>query len=515
MGMLILAATLIPGEAPSSTASVTPAAADAACVAGTESDFNGDGVRDTAVADPLATVSGLTRAGLVRVVLGGSGQSFEISQGLPEMGVSPEANDQFGKSLASYDENGDGCSDLVVGVPMEDVSVSGVDMPDAGMIHVIHGTPTGIGPGSTVVTWRQSDLAPATSVEANDWFGWSLAAGKTSAGQQFLAVGVPGENVGSAVDAGLIHYVQGATRTTASQDDPGVPGTAELNDRFGYSLAASPRYLAVGAPGEAIGEEAFAGLAIVFSHTITSGVPTAIAGVDQSVDGVSGTAETGDQLGTSLSMVAYRPSGAASETDALLAVGVPGEDIDPDPADPDDAADAGMVHVLQVPASGAVTQLKSVDRSVADVEGDVAAGDYFGQRVALANTAPGTVGTAATVRLAVGVPGHDTESGAEAGAVQVFPALGDPGAGDRILVRGGGVIPGDPGRRDYTGISLMATSANLYVGVPFGKTAGESRGGVYVLPWTLVDGGAGTATTLRPGAGGIPDDGDTFGTVIR
>jgi hypothetical protein len=50
-----------------------PQAVAATCTAGTASDFNGDGVADTAIADPDATVSGAKRAGLVRVVYGGQG----------------------------------------------------------------------------------------------------------------------------------------------------------------------------------------------------------------------------------------------------------------------------------------------------------------------------------------------------------------------------------------------------------------------------------------------------------
>ncbi|MEU1799543.1 hypothetical protein [Streptomyces sp. NPDC019937] len=37
------------------------------CTGGTSADFNGDGTADTVIADPLATVNGAERAGLVRV----------------------------------------------------------------------------------------------------------------------------------------------------------------------------------------------------------------------------------------------------------------------------------------------------------------------------------------------------------------------------------------------------------------------------------------------------------------
>ncbi|MFI1827145.1 FG-GAP repeat protein [Streptomyces sp. NPDC020412] len=108
----------------------TPAVAAATCQGGVDSDFNGDGVRDTAIADPEATVSGKERAGLVRVVLGGGKGVAELSQDTPNVSDAPEDGDRFGFSLAAYDANGDGCSDLAVGVPYEDIGTT----EDAGLV---------------------------------------------------------------------------------------------------------------------------------------------------------------------------------------------------------------------------------------------------------------------------------------------------------------------------------------------------------------------------------------------
>ncbi|MFD4635208.1 hypothetical protein ACFVYR_29585 [Streptomyces sp. NPDC058284] len=115
-----------------------------------------------------------------------------------------------------------------------------------------------------------------TTTEAGDLFGYALAAGATSGGKPYLAIGVPGEAIGDRSDAGCIHYVQGSTRTTVNQDDPDVPGVAEPNDRSGHSLAATSRYVAVGAPGEAIGDESFAGALTLFDHALEGGRPTAL-----------------------------------------------------------------------------------------------------------------------------------------------------------------------------------------------------------------------------------------------
>jgi hypothetical protein len=489
----------------------SPQAAAAACAAGTASDFNGDGLVDTVIGDPNATVNGVKRAGLVRVVLGGGRGVFEISQATTGMAATPEANDQFGFSNTTYDADGDGCTDLVVGVPYEDVTAGGARRIDAGAVYVIHGTPTGIGAGSKIIGYHQQELDSATSTEAYDWFGYAVKAGVTAGGSPFLVVGVPGENVTvddkTYPDAGAIEYIQGATRVPVSQKDPGVPGSVEANDRFGYSLAGTNRFFAVGTPGEAIGAAKFAGGVTVFSHTLAGGLPTALVGLDQDSVGVNGVAEAGDAFGTSLSMASYRPGDQTYNSDALLAIGSPGEDVQAN-------ADAGGAAVYRVQPSGAYTEVAAIDAEPADIEGAPVAGDFLGQRVTIANTNTGIATTAATVRLAVGVPGKDVGSVKDAGVVHVFRPLDAAiGASDRVLTRGSG-LPGTATARDYNGLALASGSSNLYVGVPYSKSSDTPKGVLYVLPWSDVDGAtsAGT-TTYQPGSGGVPDVGESFGRV--
>jgi hypothetical protein len=481
----------------------------AACSGGTESDFNGDGIRDLAITDPEATVDGQAGAGLVRIVLGGGKGVAELSQALSGMSANPEAGDKFGYSIATYDADQDGCTDLVVGVPYEDVASAEGDQFDAGSVHVIHGAPSGIGAGSPIDSYIQSELDGRTTTETGDLFGFALAAGDTADGQPFLAVGVPGEAIGAAQGAGCVHYLQGATKSVVSEEDPAVPGEAEVNDRFGYALAATGRYLAVGSPLESLGAKSFAGAATLFSHTLTDDRPTALGTLDEdSAELASGVAEAGDRFGTALSMIPYRPSGAAPATDALLAIGTPNEDVG-------NAADAGAVTVVRIQPDGTVTEVNLIDRNTSDVEGVPAVSDFFGQRVQLANTSPDGVGTAATIKLAASVPNQEVGAVENAGAVHVLPGVGAPGSGDWILTRGDGLLPDTAEARDFTGTGLWATSTDLYVGVPYSKTTGAQKGLVYVVPWSLVEGGAGTVRTLKPGADGLPDEGRAFGSVIR
>ncbi|MFI7320380.1 integrin alpha [Streptomyces venezuelae] len=455
MGAVLIAAT------GAFTVGVSPAVA-AGCTAGMESDFNGDGVRDMAIADPRAAVDDKAGAGLVRVVMGGDRGTFEISQALSQMNAGPEIGDQFGYSIAVYDADSDGCTDLVVGAPYEDVTTADGAQQDAGAVYVIHGTPAGIGAGSVVDSYTQAGLDGSTATEAGDLFGFSLAATKASGGKPTLAIGVPGEAIGSLKNAGCIHYVQGTKKATVNQDDPGIPGAAEANDRFGYSLAARFKYLVVGAPGEAIGSESFAGGVTVFSHTLTDGRPTSLGAIDEDQPELtSGTAEKDDRFGTSVALVSYRPQGASSETDALVAIGTPNEDVG-------NVADAGAVTVLHVKPTGAVKEVNLIDRLSSDVEGDPVVGDFFGQRVVLSNTEPDEVGTAANMRLAVSVPNQEVGAAENAGAVQVFHGLGAPGDKDVLLARGAG-LPDEAEARDFTGLGLWGTGSRLYVGVPYSR----------------------------------------------
>ena len=77
-----------------------------------------------------------------------------------------------------------------------------------------------------------------------------------------LAVGVPGEDLGTATDAGAVSVLYGSSGGLASdgqvlsQDTAGVPGVSEDGDRFGAALVAVEFNgdafgdLVVGAPGE-------------------------------------------------------------------------------------------------------------------------------------------------------------------------------------------------------------------------------------------------------------------------
>jgi hypothetical protein len=513
MSGIIAALGLLIAAAGATVSGAGPAVA--ATCAGTGSDYNGDGLVDNVVTDPQATVNGVPQAGLVRVLYAGGKGVSEISQATPGMGVAPEKGDQFGSAVAWTDFNGDGCTDLAIGTPNEDTGGSGSDVKDTGYLHIIYGSPSGIGAGSTIQPYSQAAFTPGANNEAGDRFGYALQAGTADSGQPYLVVGVPGEGVVADgvnhVNAGAIVYMQGTTKFTVTQNSAGVPGVVEDGDQFGAALTGTNRYFAVGAPGETIGTEAVAaGGVAVFNHTLTAGMPTPILGLDQAGEGdaVSGVAEAGDRFGAALSMVGYRPSNQTYNSDALLAIGTPGESIGTVPG-------AGGVAVLRIEPSGRFTEIKAFDAGTANVEGDPGAGDFLGQRVAITNTDTSVVTSTSTVRLAVGIPGRDVDGVKDAGVIQVFKPLdGDIGTADKIIKRGSGVLPGTPNARDFTGIALRSGTSLLYVGIPYSKDSATPKGVLYTMPWTDIDGTTQVGTkTFQPGAGGLSDIGTAFATV--
>ncbi|MFE2356996.1 trypsin-like serine protease [Streptomyces parvulus] len=478
-------------------------------------DFNCDGVEDIAVADPEATVGGDAKAGLVRIVYGGGKGTAEINQDLDWVPGGSEANDLFGQAIDTVDYDEDGCTDLVVGSPGENLG----DAVDAGMADVLHGARGGLGTGATKNTHFQqaegNGSISASAPESGDLMGQAVVAGTTAAGEPFVVIGTPGEGLGDLAKAGEAFYVRGGTNVSVHQDKLGVPGGVEAGDGFGAVLAADANHLAIGAPDENIGGDDTAGNLAVFTHTLNSEKrPTAIFGLDQDLDTVSGGAEAGDRFGAALALAPYRPSGAAAANESILAVGSPGEALSVDGVN---KAQTGGVTTFRITAAGTYTQLDGYSSGTADddVSGTSEAGDHFGATITAVNTAPRAVSTAATMRMAIGVPDEAIGSATSSGAVHVFSMLGAPGANDKWIESGDGDgIPGAPGANQRLGSSIHFTGTHLYVGMPHGPSA---RGALYALPMSNVTLGQPTApvTAYQPGQGGLPAVGTAFGHAAR
>ncbi len=179
-----------------------------------------------------------------------------------------EAEDQFGRALAAGDFNGDGFVDLAVGVPGETTNGAG----GAGLVEIYYGSISGLS-GTGVIFTQESSGVPGSS-ETNDHFGAALAAGELDLdGFADLAIGVPDEDIGSVVDAGMVVVLFGSASglsgaVALEYDQSNLPSraldcsgnfteSAESGDHFGFSVAmglagpaATLTRLIVGAPGE-------------------------------------------------------------------------------------------------------------------------------------------------------------------------------------------------------------------------------------------------------------------------
>ncbi|WP_328894199.1 trypsin-like serine protease [Streptomyces sp. NBC_00236] len=321
-------------------------------------DYNQDGYTDLVVATPGEAVDGASDAGMVDILFGGAGglgtgavksQHLEQGAGTGALSVSAsEAGDNMGKALAAG-TTAAGRPWILIGVPGESVGTEDA----AGMAFYVYGDtsrslhqdlPTGV-PG-----------AP----EAGDRFGASV----TGDGN-FFAIGAPGEDLDTAADAGQValfnHTLDADGRPTSiggvDQGNDAVSGAAETGDEFGAALAmtayrasatagATTSMLAIGSPGETTAsggvDHADAGRAVLVRINADN-TWTYLRELRQGEadDTVSGTSETGDRMGESLTAINTAPRQVATASSLLVAVGTPGEAIGTE-------KESGAIHVFSM-----------------------------------------------------------------------------------------------------------------------------------------------------------------------
>ncbi len=476
-------------------------------VKGASSDFDGDGFSDAVVADPYAdpvvSSTPVVDAGQLTVLYGnsstlGGGDVDTLVQGSGGVGNTASAGDRFGTTVAAADLDNDGYTDLLVGTPYEDIS----GQADSGLAQVIWGSSGGLGEGKASTQLTQSSFG-RTAV-AGDQLGYALdASNELSADSPMVAVGVPGGNVSGQNDAGWTGFFAAGLNDprAVDQDSAGIPGAAEVGDRFGEAITlglmagtSSRVDAAVGTPGEDLGSGT-SQITNAGAFTIINDLYTGVVAgqaYDQNSTNVPGTAENNDAFGQVMDSV------RAGNT-THVAVGIPSEDIG-------SAADAGSVQLFSSTGT-TMTPGVGLTQDITNVADISEAGDQFGRRLVLAP--PGLSDT--KTRLAVSAPYEDLPAGADAGLVQIFP-LDDLGAEvtyDQDKEIGGTQIEGRAAANDHfgEGLGFVAGTAerSILIGVP--DDVEFSSGIVHVLPLP-----SGPPRSWRPGVDGVPPTGaDRFG----
>ena len=131
------------------------------------------------------------------------------------------------------DFNGDGYRDVAVSAPL--AAVGGKS--NAGQIAVMYGSAEGLKTAGRTLISQNSTGVPG-SAEKNDYFGEATAAGDFNGdGYADLAVGAPGEDVGSDTDGGAVTIVWGSASGLAGGTTVADPAPSG-QDGYGKSLAA-------------------------------------------------------------------------------------------------------------------------------------------------------------------------------------------------------------------------------------------------------------------------------------
>jgi hypothetical protein len=452
----------------------------------TRSDFDGDGLDDIA-----ATVRGGV---VVRYSSGRFTDYFGNTTGSTAL--------TLGTAFTSGDFDNNGFDDLVVGDPDETDKANGTA---AGGLWIVPGSAQGL-QVSKIRHLNQSTAGVPDASESGDEFAGALAAGDINGdGRADLAVGLPGEDVGTQASAGglimLLSDANGVSTTGAKwldQNTSLVPDTAQSWDRFGGVLAIgkfnADTYadLAIGSPGENEGATA----------TPSKGSINLILGGASGLN-VRGVASVyGDdftQVAPGVKPIRLGFGGitlADTNNDGRddLVAGTPEATVD-------GKANAGMVVTLFGGNNGFFAGESQVStQNSTGIPGDAEAGDSFGASVTAGDITGDGFGD-----VVIGVPGEDV----------VDAPLAPPGnvvdAGVISLLRGSATGPAG-------GVALELSQGYEYT--PGTSERGDRFGdSVRVLD---LDGRDGLdAIVSAPGELGVdeggpaPTDGDTPGAVTE
>ncbi len=230
-------------------------------------DFDGDGFDDLAMGMPGASFAGQPEAGLVAVVPG-SAMKFDFGRAVVWSQDSPGVKDKieppfdleghhlterFGSALAAGDFDGDGFDDLAIGVAESTKTV-----PNAGAIHVLFGSPTGL-VGKKAHRLRfitQETPGVKGASEEFDYFGGVLhAADLDGDGRADLALQASGEITLPSYASGALEFLFGSKHgiVTNKHHAYGAKKLGEPEDTF-LSLSIASAFASGDIDGDGVNE---------------------------------------------------------------------------------------------------------------------------------------------------------------------------------------------------------------------------------------------------------------------
>jgi Zn-dependent metalloprotease len=415
-----------------------------------------------------------------------------------------------GKKPLTTDVNGDGHGDVVIGEPGRSVS----NVANGGDVRIVWGNSQGLDISGNEV-FSQDNAFVAGAANANGRFGAAVATADFHGdGFADIAVGAPNSPEGEGSVTLLRGYAWGVTTQNSFFAAPASTSVPEpfANSNFGASLAVGDFNddgfgdLAIGAPGHNVGR---GGVKVLYGSASglvrTTGATNWFA---QGVNSVPGTAEDGDNFGSSLAAGDFNGDG---RTD--LAIGAVGQDVGT-------ATDAGSVTVLLGSASGlSGTGAQGFTEGAAGVPGTAASGDQFGFSLGA-----GDVNGDGKADVVIGAPGETVGGNANSGAIFLLrgSTAGLTTTNSQVIDESSTIVPGDAGTSRF-GYSVAVGDqdgdgrAEVVVGAPNRNVGGQDQAGaVTVLPGSA-SGLVGVGTTWSQGTGGIPDTAeanDHFGAAV-
>lgn len=289
-----------------------------------------------------------------------------------------------------------------------------------------------------------------------------------------LAIGVPGEDIGSIRDAGAVNVIYGGKQDGLHaggnqywhQDSPGIRGISEAYDKFGSSIVAGDFNgdgyddLAIGSPRESIAGKTDAGAINVIYGSAENGLHSkGNQFFHQNSKNILGRVESYDYFGNTLASGDFNGDGIDD-----LAIGVCGEDWF-------DIRDAGSVNVIYGSRNDGLTWAgnRVFTQGYQGTRGRAEKGDQFGSSLSA-----GDFNRDGKDDLAIGVPFEDWGKIVDAGSVNVVYGSrnGLQTSNDQEFTQGYNGLGGRAEKGDQFGQSLASGDFNgdgrddLAIGAP-------------------------------------------------